>query len=75
LLIAITKVNEIREKKIKSQRTDSLLDIYVWFYTGCILVIVGSIATVIGPGVKDPIIRIINTEIPAVRYFYDIFNL
>jgi len=43
-----------------------LLDIYIWFYTGCILVIVGSIATVIGPGVKDPIIRIINTEIPAV---------
>jgi len=43
-----------------------LLDIYVWFYTGCILVIVGSIATVIGPGVKDPVVRMINTEIPAV---------
>jgi len=43
-----------------------LLDIYVWFYTGCILVIVGSIATVIGPGVKDPVVRTINTEIPAV---------
>ncbi len=26
----------------------------------------GSIATVIGPGVKDPVIRTINTEIPAV---------
>ena len=43
-----------------------MLDIYVWFYTGCILVIVGSIATVIGPGVKDPVVRTINTEIPAV---------
>lgn len=43
-----------------------MLDIYVWFYTGCILVVVGSIATVIGPGVKDPIVRTINTEIPAV---------
>ncbi|UTB32613.1 MAG: EhaE family protein [Methanobacterium sp. ERen5] len=43
-----------------------MLDVYVWFYTGCILVIVGSIATVIGPGVKDPVVRIINTEIPAV---------
>jgi len=43
-----------------------LLDVYVWFYTGCILVIVGSIATVIGPGVKDPVVRTINTEIPAV---------
>ena len=53
-------------KKLNPRRTDSLLDIYVWFYTGCILVIVGSIATVIGPGVKDPIIRTINTEIPAV---------
>jgi energy-converting hydrogenase A subunit E len=43
-----------------------LLDIYVWFYTGCILVIVGSLATVMGPGVKDPVVRTINTEIPAV---------
>ena len=43
-----------------------MLDIYIWFYTGCVLVILGSIATVIGPGVKDPIIRTLNTEIPAV---------
>jgi energy-converting hydrogenase A subunit E len=43
-----------------------LLDIYIWFYTGCALLIVGSIATVIGPGVKDPIIRTLNTEVPAV---------
>ena len=43
-----------------------MLDIYVWFYTGCILLILGSIASVIGPGVKDPIVRTLNTEIPAV---------
>ena len=43
-----------------------MLDIYIWFYTGCALVIIGCIATVIGPGVKDPIVRVINTEIPAV---------
>ena len=43
-----------------------MLDIYIWFYTGCALLILGSIATVIGPGVKDPIIRTLNTEIPAV---------
>jgi len=43
-----------------------LLDIYIWFYTGCALLILGSIASVIGPGVKDPIIRTLNTEIPAV---------
>jgi len=53
-------------KKIKSGRMDSLLDVYIWFYTGCVLVVIGSIATVIGPGVKDPLVRTLNTEIPAV---------
>ncbi|MBI5680716.1 MAG: EhaE family protein [Methanobacterium sp.] len=43
-----------------------MLDIHIWFYTGCVLVVLGSIATVIGPGVKDPIVRTLNTEIPAV---------
>lgn len=43
-----------------------MLDIYVWFYTGCALMILGSIATVIGPGVKDPVIRTLNTEVAAV---------
>ncbi len=43
-----------------------MLDVYVWFYTGCALVIIGSVATVIGPGVKDPLVRTLNTEIPAV---------
>lgn len=43
-----------------------MLDIYIWFYTGCALMILGSIATVIGPGVKDPIIRTLNTEVAAV---------
>ncbi len=53
-------------KKIKSRRKGSLLEVYIWFYTGCVLVILGSIATVIGPGVKDPLVRTLNTEIPAV---------
>ena len=43
-----------------------MLDVYIWFYAGCTLVIVGSLATVIGPGVKDPLVRTLNTEIPAV---------
>ncbi|MGF7119024.1 EhaE family protein [Methanobacterium oryzae] len=43
-----------------------MLDIYIWFYTGCALMILGSIATVAGPGVKDPIIRTLNTEVAAV---------
>lgn len=36
------------------------------FYAGCILAIIGSIATVAGPGVNDPIVRTFNTEIAAV---------
>jgi energy-converting hydrogenase A subunit E len=43
-----------------------LLDLYIWFYTGVALVILGSLATAIGPGVKDPIVRTLNTEIAAV---------
>jgi energy-converting hydrogenase A subunit E len=43
-----------------------LLDVYIWFYTGVALVIIGSLGTVFGPGVKDPIIRTLNTEIPAI---------
>ncbi len=43
-----------------------MLDVYIWFYTGVILVILGSIGTVVGPGVKDPLIRTLNTEIPAI---------
>ena len=43
-----------------------MLDVYVWFYTGVLLVILGSIGTVVGPGVKDPLIRTLNTEVPAI---------
>jgi energy-converting hydrogenase A subunit E len=43
-----------------------LLEVYIWFYAGCALVILGSLATVIGPGVRDPLVRTLNTEIAAV---------
>jgi len=43
-----------------------LLNIYIWFYTGVVLAILGSIGTAIGPGVKDPLVRALNTEIAAV---------
>lgn len=43
-----------------------MFDVYTCFYTGVLLLIAGSIATAIGPGVKDPIIRTLNTEIAAV---------
>ena len=40
--------------------------IEIFFYSGCILAILGSLATLAGPGVKDPIVRIFNTEIAAI---------
>ncbi len=43
-----------------------MFDVYTCFYTGVSLLILGSIATAIGPGVKDPIVRTLNTEIAAV---------
>lgn len=43
-----------------------MLDIYIWFYTGVALTILGAVGTAIGPGVKDPIVRTLNTEIAAV---------
>jgi len=44
----------------------NLLETQIWFYAGAALVVIGSIATVAGPGVRDPIVRILNTEIPSV---------
>jgi len=52
------------EKKIWRKKT--LFELQIWFYMGVILSIVGSIATIIGPGVKDPIVRTLNTEVAAV---------
>ncbi|MDR2966405.1 MAG: EhaE family protein [Methanobacteriaceae archaeon] len=43
-----------------------MIEVEMLFYTGCILAILGSIATVAGPGVKDPIVRTFNTEIAAI---------
>ena len=38
----------------------------IFFYFGIFLAIIGSIATAWGPGVNDPIVRTINTEIASV---------
>ena len=55
------------ERKTRNpRRTGTLLDVYIWFYTGVALTILGGIGTAIGPGVKDPIVRTLNTEIAAV---------
>lgn len=43
-----------------------MISIHILFYTGAFLLILGTLATIIGPGIKDPLIRTINTEIAAV---------
>ncbi|MCQ2976801.1 MAG: DUF2107 family protein [archaeon] len=43
-----------------------MFDLSIWFYFGMVLTIFGTIATVWGPGVKDPVIRTINTEVAGI---------
>ena len=43
-----------------------MFNLALWIYVGLALAIFGSLATVWGPGVKDPIIRTINTEVASV---------
>ena len=43
-----------------------MIELEILFITGCLLTILGSIASVAGPGVKDPIVRTFNTEIAAI---------
>lgn len=43
-----------------------MFELNIWFYTGCVLTVIGSLATVWGSGVKDPIVRTLNTEIPSI---------
>jgi len=50
----------------KNGRVVVLNEIEIFFYFGCFLAILGSLATLAGPGVKDPIVRIFNTEIAAI---------
>ena len=43
-----------------------MFNLALWVYVGLALAIFGSLATAWGPGVKDPIIRTINTEVASV---------
>jgi energy-converting hydrogenase A subunit E len=43
-----------------------MISVQLFFYFGIILAIVGSLATAWGPGVKDPIVRTINTEVASI---------
>lgn len=49
-----------------AKKVKYLIEIQMLFYAGCFLAVLGSIATVAGPGVKDPIVRTFNTEVAAV---------
>ncbi|WP_297982705.1 EhaE family protein [uncultured Methanobrevibacter sp.] len=43
-----------------------MFSLSIWVYLGLAIAIFGSLATVWGPGVKDPVIRTINTEVASV---------
>lgn len=43
-----------------------MINITLFFYLGIFLAIVGSLATAWGPGVKDPIVRTLNTEVASI---------
>ncbi|AGN16837.1 MAG: EhaE family protein [Methanobrevibacter boviskoreani] len=43
-----------------------MFNIYIWFYAGIILAVVGTLGACWGPGVKDPVVRTMNTEVASV---------
>lgn len=43
-----------------------MINVQLFFYLGILLAIVGSLATAWGPGVRDPIVRTLNTEVAAI---------
>ncbi|MDR0912780.1 MAG: EhaE family protein [Methanobrevibacter sp.] len=43
-----------------------MFDLNIFFYFGCFLAILGSLATVWGPNVQDPIVRTFNVEIASI---------
>ena len=43
-----------------------MFNLAIWVYLGLALTLFGSLATVWGPGVKDPVIRTINSEVASV---------
>ncbi len=43
-----------------------MIDVQLFFYFGLFLTVIGSLATAIGPGVNDPIIRVFNAEVASI---------
>ncbi len=43
-----------------------MFDVFIWLYAGIILTIIGALGTCWGPGVKDPVVRTLNTEVASI---------
>lgn len=43
-----------------------MIDVQLFFYFGLFLTVIGSLATAVGPGVNDPIIRVFNAEVASI---------
>lgn len=43
-----------------------MVELQFWLYLGIFLTIIGSLATAWGPGVKDPVVRVLNTEVASI---------
>ena len=56
----------MRLEKIKLIVVNYMIDVQLFFYLGIFIAIVGSLATALGPGVNDPIVRTFNTEVASI---------
>ena len=43
-----------------------MLELNIWFYCGCLLAIIGSLGSIWGPKVEDPVVRTLNTEVVVI---------
>lgn len=43
-----------------------MFNVLIWFYTGIFLAVIGTLAACWGPGVNDPVVRTLNTEVASV---------
>lgn len=56
----------MRLEKIKLIVVNYMIDVQLFFYLRIFIAIVGSLATALGPGVNDPIVRTFNTEVASI---------
>ena len=56
----------MRLEKIKLIVVNYMIDVQLFFYLRIFIAIVGSLATALGPGVNDSIVRTFNTEVASI---------